>query len=115
MKKEGATRDELISAMHATTAKVHVQSVTKIHCGEGGGRARCYNAAAGARLTCYSVCDVLRQVQVVEERAREELARQIQVLSCALAHTGTSTPQFSLECDNYMQCGGVFALGLWHS
>jgi hypothetical protein len=43
-KKEGATRDELIAAMNATTAKV----------------------------------------QAVEERAREELARQIQVITAAL-------------------------------
>ncbi len=58
MKKEGSTRDELIAAMHATTAKVIRQpNATELQ----------------FRVTMF-------QVQVVEERAREELARQIQVI-----------------------------------
>ena len=56
MKKEGATRDELITAMHSTTAKASP---------------RCSASPPP--------CVTLLQVQAVEERAREELARQIQV------------------------------------
>ena len=58
MKKEGSTRDELIAAMHTTTAKVFGQT----------------------NATELQLCVTMLQVQVVEERAREELARQIQVI-----------------------------------